>query len=202
MKEQEIRAMINHCHEVSSKCNDKCGKEHSQLADCLEELLRKKAMLDEFWKHIHDYYEIETREELEKQAENWQPKNPLLVALHYMWKRDPKVESLELRNKELEEALEGKEEILQMYRKQFPKVFNKVMDLYQKQSLKEGKAGMKSLKYWYISGQFMEEDYSENFQRIIQAETVRDAQDAVRPPDNNMNVAFDECYETSEDARI
>ena len=61
---------------------------------------------------------------------------------------------------------------------------------------------MKKLKYWYISGQFIEEDYSENFQRIIQAETVRDAQDAVRPPDNNMNVAFDECYETSEDARI
>ena len=53
--------------------------------------------------------------------------------------QDAIIAELEQRNKELEEALEGKEEILQMYRKQFPKVFNKVMDLYQKQSLKEGK---------------------------------------------------------------
>lgn len=50
--------------------------------------------LDEFWDHLEYFYDIESRQELEEHAEAWESKNPLLVALHHIWKRDAKVAPL------------------------------------------------------------------------------------------------------------
>ena len=56
-----------------------------------KELLSPEEQIDGFWKTLPFCYSIETREELEKKAlDTWDPPNPLLVALHYMWKRDVK----------------------------------------------------------------------------------------------------------------
>ncbi|MCK5603058.1 hypothetical protein KAR91_14335 [Candidatus Pacearchaeota archaeon] len=57
--------------------------------------LTDEEQVDGFWEQLHDFYGIEGREEIEKQANNWHPKNPLLVVLHYIWKREPKVKQLE-----------------------------------------------------------------------------------------------------------
>ena len=48
-----------------------------------------------FWEHLENNFEIDSREELESKCKHWNPKNPLVVALHYIWKRDPKVKALE-----------------------------------------------------------------------------------------------------------
>lgn len=50
--------------------------------------------IDEFWEFLPNHFEIETKEELEAEAKNWNPQNPLIVALHHIWKRDPIVDSL------------------------------------------------------------------------------------------------------------
>lgn len=58
------------------------------------ELEALKKQLAEFWKFLPEHYDIETKEELEELAKQWNPPNPLLVTLHHIWKRDPKVEAL------------------------------------------------------------------------------------------------------------
>ena len=55
-----------------------------------------QADIDGFWEHLYNAYNIESREELEKEAEkSWYPPNPLVVALHHVWKREPKVKQLQ-----------------------------------------------------------------------------------------------------------
>lgn len=46
---------------------------------------------NQFWEHLRNAYNIETREELEELALGWNPPNALTVALHHIWKREPKV---------------------------------------------------------------------------------------------------------------
>lgn len=50
--------------------------------------------INEFWEDLQNSFEIESREELEAEANNWNPQNPLVVALHYIWKSDAKVGGL------------------------------------------------------------------------------------------------------------
>ena len=57
--------------------------------------MQLQAEIDGFWEHLHNAFEIESREELEKFAKGWKPPNPLVVALHHIWKREPKVAQLQ-----------------------------------------------------------------------------------------------------------
>lgn len=67
----------------------------SDIKECLERLFKVEEHIDGFWDHINYMFDMEPREELEKMAEDsWHPPNPLLVAMHYMWKRDLKTENL------------------------------------------------------------------------------------------------------------
>jgi hypothetical protein len=54
------------------------------------------AAIDGFWEHLYNGYNIESREEIEKDCkESWsEGTSPLAVALHFIWKREPKVEGL------------------------------------------------------------------------------------------------------------
>lgn len=54
------------------------------------------AYIDKFWLALHQTYNIETREEIEKDCkESWaEDASPLEVALHFIWKREPKVAKL------------------------------------------------------------------------------------------------------------
>lgn len=74
-----------------------------ELENKIKKLVKRE---DGFWKHLKLAYHIETREELEKESKNWSPSNPLVVALHHIWKRDANVEKLEAENKKLKEAVE------------------------------------------------------------------------------------------------
>jgi ribonuclease HIII len=55
-----------------------------------------KAVIDQFWDGLWNRYNIESREEIEKDTkESWaKGTSPLNVALHYIWKREPKVAEL------------------------------------------------------------------------------------------------------------
>lgn len=61
-----------------------------------------EAKIDQFWDGLWNRYNIESREQIEKDTtESWvEGTSPLNVALHYIWKREPKV-------KELVEALQA-----------------------------------------------------------------------------------------------
>ena len=79
-------------------------------ADCLDqkeaENKRLQKQVDGFWEHLHNAFDIESRAEIEEDAkDNWNPPNPLVAALHYIWKRNPKVVDLLADNKRLREAL-------------------------------------------------------------------------------------------------
>lgn len=49
-----------------------------------------------FWEALHNSYNIETREEIEADCKDSWAKgtSPLAVALHFVWKREPKVTKL------------------------------------------------------------------------------------------------------------
>lgn len=51
--------------------------------------------IDEFWEFLPQLFDIESREEFQEMSKEWNPSNPMVVALHHIWKRDAKVESLE-----------------------------------------------------------------------------------------------------------
>lgn len=63
----------------------------TSLRACIDEIKRLNEMIDKFWKAVHLSYDIESREFFEEQApkigKNW---TPMEMALHHMWKRDPK----------------------------------------------------------------------------------------------------------------
>jgi hypothetical protein len=50
-------------------------------------------VIDGFWEALYNSYNVESREEIEKDCkESWpEGTSPLAVALHFVWKREPKV---------------------------------------------------------------------------------------------------------------
>jgi hypothetical protein len=75
--------------------------DNAQLTVYLDEARDKvrelEAIVDQFWDGLWNRYNIESREEIEKDTkESWaEGTSPLNVALHYIWKREPKVAELE-----------------------------------------------------------------------------------------------------------
>ncbi len=74
----------------------KIRHETKQLATANETL---EAQLDEFWAEVDRRFDMEGRAELEEYAARvyGHKKYALSAAVHYMWKRDPKVAELEAR---------------------------------------------------------------------------------------------------------
>ncbi len=63
------------------------------ISDLLKDYDKLKTDIDEFWKHLHNVFHMESRENIEKEAkENWNPPNPLVVALQYIWIRKTNTE--------------------------------------------------------------------------------------------------------------
>ena len=77
----------------------------NRIQELAEERDKLKEREGQFWESLHNSYDMETREELEKESENWKPKNALVVALHQIWKRDAKVTKLMKRNADLSRVL-------------------------------------------------------------------------------------------------
>lgn len=49
----------------------------------------------EFWTEVERGYDIESKAEIEAEAKaNWNPPSPIVVAMHLIWKRNPKVAPL------------------------------------------------------------------------------------------------------------
>jgi len=66
-----------------------------QLTQVKEERDKAVKRENEFWEYLRNAFLIESREELEEHAKGWSPQNSLLVALHHIWKREPKVEEIQ-----------------------------------------------------------------------------------------------------------
>lgn len=65
----------------------------------MTKLISAEEQINGFWETLPYCYDIENREFFEKRAaDSWSPANPLLVALHYMWKRDVKERREDLHN--------------------------------------------------------------------------------------------------------
>lgn len=80
---------------------------YAKIAKLEQSLAEAKEREGQFWHYLPYIFEIESKEELEEIAKGWEPKNSLLVALHYLWKRDPIVVE---KDKQLEAMREwGKE---------------------------------------------------------------------------------------------
>jgi hypothetical protein len=61
------------------------------------------------------------------------------------------------------------------------------------------------MKKYYISGTYYEDDYDENYEKIIEAENEDDAKHKVVKSFNFLSVSdvnIDQCYETTEDAMV
>jgi hypothetical protein len=71
-----------------------CKPSYQELKDRIKEL---EAEIDGFWEAAYYGYLMETREEVEADCkESWaEGTSPLAVALHFIWKRKPKVADLE-----------------------------------------------------------------------------------------------------------
>ena len=68
----------------------------SDLQAQLARYERLKGAVDGFWEALHNSYNVESREEIETDCEeSWVNTSPLAVALHYVWKREPKVTDLQ-----------------------------------------------------------------------------------------------------------
>ena len=65
--------------------------------------------IDRFWEALRLSYEVESREEIEKDCKDSWSKgtSPLEVALHFIWKREPKVKELAYALKELYAVVKG-----------------------------------------------------------------------------------------------
>ena len=74
-----------------------CGQKEEMKAvlALIAERDQLEAMVDGFWWYLDQAYNIESREELEVIAEGWEPSNPMQVAIHHIWKREPKVVELD-----------------------------------------------------------------------------------------------------------
>ena len=89
-----------------------CGQKEEMKAvlALIAERDQLEAMVDGFWWYLDQAYNIESREELEVIAEGWEPSNPMQVAIHHIWKREPKVVELDAKLAAAEErmaAMEG-----------------------------------------------------------------------------------------------
>ena len=89
-----------------------CGQKEEMKAvlALIAERDQLEAMVDGFWWYLDQAYNIESREELEVIAEGWEPSNPMQVAIHHIWKREPKVVELDAKLVAAEErmaAMEG-----------------------------------------------------------------------------------------------
>lgn len=81
------------------KFNDICVAHTRKLAGENEML---KAVIDGFWEALHNSYNVEARDVIEADTKDSWTKgtSPLAVALHYVWKREPKVTELQWRSVE------------------------------------------------------------------------------------------------------
>lgn len=62
---------------------------------------------------------------------------------------------------------------------------------------------MKELRKFYLAGVFTNNEYSERFEKIIEAESLNKAKEKLtKSLSKNMIILIDECYETSDDAII
>lgn len=79
----------------------------AELAEARGEIERLNKQLDEFWERLDFGWEIEPREELEKIAKDqFNPPNPLAVALRYIWKREVKTPEKDKLIEQMREALD------------------------------------------------------------------------------------------------
>jgi hypothetical protein len=81
--------LINLCGEA-----DILIKQYEAANTAKDERIKElKAVIDQFWDGLWNRYNIESREEIEADTkESWtKGTSPLNVALHYIWKREPKV---------------------------------------------------------------------------------------------------------------
>ena len=74
-----------------------CGEADLLIAQYEARITALEANIDGFWEALHNSYNVESREEIEKDCvESWaKGTSPLAVALHYVWKREPKVAAFE-----------------------------------------------------------------------------------------------------------
>ena len=72
--------------------------DYDQLRTELEQVKAErdeaKRSIDQFFHVLDEMYDIEGRAHLEALAKQWKPQNAMLVALHHIWKREPKVKQL------------------------------------------------------------------------------------------------------------
>ena len=91
----DIQKLRLEMDEVQSEKSEVFDLMHSNWSDLLAEVELLQATIDGFWEYLYNAYDLESREELEEYAKGWNPPNPLMVALHYIWKREPKVVQLQ-----------------------------------------------------------------------------------------------------------
>jgi hypothetical protein len=74
----------------------KCGEWEESGGEPSKRVRELEEVIDGFWEALHYGYNAESREEIEKDArESWaEGTSPLAVALHFVWKREPKVAEL------------------------------------------------------------------------------------------------------------
>ena len=105
--EKEHPRYIKHFEGVQWFCGCECGNYtvarsadlksgHTKSCGCLrgknvQDAEKYKQMVEGFWEWVDKLYEIEPREYFENYCKNWEPPNPMLVALHHIWKRDTKM---------------------------------------------------------------------------------------------------------------
>ena len=97
--------LAEYSKDVAGRLRGQDSKELKRTQETMIQLLNRvhkiaderdslKERENQFWEALRNSYDMETREELEAEAESWNPKNALVVALHQIWKRDPIVTDL------------------------------------------------------------------------------------------------------------
>jgi polyribonucleotide nucleotidyltransferase len=104
---KKIIELVNKLDEKNAKLEQKNAKLELINEHYLEGIEKSVSEIDGFWEALHNSYNVESREEIEVDCkESWaEGTSPLAVALHYVWKREPKVEQLRIDNEELNNKL-------------------------------------------------------------------------------------------------
>jgi hypothetical protein len=102
MAEMTTAELVEALQGVRDQTHGECDRTVVWAAQRLEAL---QANVDKFWKHLDRSYDIEPREYFEREAPATGDWSPIQMALHHVWKRDPKVEALQAENERLTKEL-------------------------------------------------------------------------------------------------
>lgn len=92
----------NHLHGSDKACIDALG----------EALAGTQENIDKFWTHLSRSYDIEDRAYFEREAPETGDWSPLQMALHHVWKREPKVEALEQELRDARAAIDAPQDYI------------------------------------------------------------------------------------------